>query len=177
VICGGDFERWDLHVRGGLLGSMRMRMGVEEHGSGRQQMRFRYWPRFSRLGLAGGMLFGALAAWAAIEQSWVVAAFLGGGALLLAISMLHDCAAAGGIVMHSLDDQDEYAPSRVVAPELVPVLNGASANGSSGMPDRRKAALNGHAHTNGAVRERLGVEGTLGETEHDESLTRSQQEG
>src|SRR3954465_459504 len=141
-------------------------------------MRFRYWPRFSRLGLAGGTIFGALAAWAAIEQSWVVAAFLGGGALLLAVSMLHDCAAAGGIVMHSLDDQDEYAPSRVVAPELVPVLNGAAANGSSaGLPDRRPAALNGHAHTNGAVRERLDVEGALGEPQHEEPLTRTRQEG
>jgi len=141
-------------------------------------MRFLYWPRFSRLGLAGGALFGALAAWAALEESWVVAALLGGGALLLAISMLHDCAAAGGIVTGALDDQDEYAPSRAVKPELAPVLNGAASNGSSaGIPDRRMASLNGHAHTNGAVRERLDVEGTLAEPEHDGSLTRSQQEG
>jgi hypothetical protein len=72
-------------------------------------MRFRYWPRFSRLGLAGSTVFGALAVWAAVEQSWLVATVLAVGSVLLAISMLHDCAAAGGIVMHALDDQDESA--------------------------------------------------------------------
>ena len=45
---GGDFERWDLHVRGGMLGSMRLRVAVEEHGAGRQLVRIRSWPRFSR---------------------------------------------------------------------------------------------------------------------------------
>src|SRR5205814_174842 len=31
---GGDFDRWDLEVRGGLLGSARMLMAIEEHGGG-----------------------------------------------------------------------------------------------------------------------------------------------
>ncbi len=42
---GGDFDRWDLEVRGGLLGSARMLHAVEEHGSGRQMARFRVWPK------------------------------------------------------------------------------------------------------------------------------------
>jgi cellulose synthase/poly-beta-1,6-N-acetylglucosamine synthase-like glycosyltransferase len=155
VISGGDFERWDLHVRGGLLGSMRMRMAVEEHGAGRQQMRFRYWPRFSRLGLAGSTLFAALATWAAIEQSWLVAAILAGGALLLMISMLHDCAAAGGIVMHALDDQDEYAPARLPRQlgALEPVLlqNGSVANGARADHNGAHPVPNGHADVNGAI--------------------------
>ncbi len=50
IFSGGEFERWDLHVRGGMLGSMRMRMAVEEHGGGRQLLRIRSWPRFSRIG-------------------------------------------------------------------------------------------------------------------------------
>ena len=82
VICGGDFERWDLHVRGGMLGSMRMRMAVEEHGAGRQLMRFRSWPRFSRIGL--GVALGVRRArrlGARSTASWVVAAVLGRRAL------------------------------------------------------------------------------------------------
>jgi hypothetical protein len=120
-------------------------------------MQFRYWPRFSRLGLAGSSLFAVLAAWAAVEQSWLVAALLAAGSLLLVVSMLHDCAAAGGIVMHALDDQDEYVLSPAQSLEaLEPVLsqngsvNGvrADANGAHGVP------ANGHADVNGAIRVR-----------------------
>ena len=30
---GGDYDRWDLEIRGGLLGSLRTRMAIEEHGA------------------------------------------------------------------------------------------------------------------------------------------------
>jgi hypothetical protein len=146
VICGGDFERWDLHVRGGLLGSMRTRMAVEEHGSGRQLMRFRTWPRFSRLGLGGMAVFGILAAWAAIEQSWVVAALLAGGALYLAVTMLHDAAAAGGIVMRALDDQDEFAVTIPARPTPVLPVPAISMNGAAG--DHASAQ---RSHSNGST--------------------------
>ncbi len=45
---GGDFDRWDLHVRGGLLGAARLRIAVEEHGGGRQLTRYLAWPRLLR---------------------------------------------------------------------------------------------------------------------------------
>src|SRR5262249_9789076 len=44
ALRGGDFDRWDLEVPGGIFGSCRVRMAVEEHGSGRQLVRFRSWP-------------------------------------------------------------------------------------------------------------------------------------
>jgi glycosyltransferase involved in cell wall biosynthesis len=47
VFRGGDFERWDLHLKVGWLGGARLRMAVEEHGEGRQLLRFRVWPRWS----------------------------------------------------------------------------------------------------------------------------------
>ena len=40
VRSGGDFDRWDLEVRGGLFGSARVLSMVEEHGGGRQLARF-----------------------------------------------------------------------------------------------------------------------------------------
>ena len=44
VFASGAFARWDLHSRGGLLGSARLRLGLEEHGGGRQLVRFRISP-------------------------------------------------------------------------------------------------------------------------------------
>jgi GT2 family glycosyltransferase len=46
VRSGGDYDRWDLELRGGPAGSARMLHGIEDHGSG-QQVRFRIWPRVS----------------------------------------------------------------------------------------------------------------------------------
>src|SRR6266478_2444133 len=62
VLRGGDFDRWDLELRGGLLGSCRVRMMVEEHGAGRQLVRFRFWPRPALLVLVVmALLVGGLA--------------------------------------------------------------------------------------------------------------------
>ncbi|MEN6484193.1 MAG: glycosyltransferase, partial [Syntrophobacteraceae bacterium] len=36
VLRGGDYDRWDLELRGGLLGCVRVLMAVEEHGGGKQ---------------------------------------------------------------------------------------------------------------------------------------------
>ena len=44
VFCGSTWDRWDLHLRAGLLGGARLRMGLEEHGGGRQLVRMRITP-------------------------------------------------------------------------------------------------------------------------------------
>lgn len=46
---GGDFDHWDLEVAGGLAGFARMLMAIEEHGGGRQLVRYRIEPQFSAL--------------------------------------------------------------------------------------------------------------------------------
>ncbi len=47
VVRGGDFDSWDLHAFGGSLGSVRVRLAIEEHGAGRQLLLFRSWPACS----------------------------------------------------------------------------------------------------------------------------------
>ena len=47
ILNGGNFDRWDLELRAGALGSARLIATVEEHGGGRQLARFRIWPRIS----------------------------------------------------------------------------------------------------------------------------------
>jgi GT2 family glycosyltransferase len=47
VRSGGPFDRWDLDLRTGPLGGVKIRVAVEEHGAGRQLLRARIWPRAS----------------------------------------------------------------------------------------------------------------------------------
>lgn len=51
VLRGGPFNRWDLDARVGAFGGARLRLAVEEHGQGRQLLRFRVWPHPSKGGV------------------------------------------------------------------------------------------------------------------------------
>ena len=94
VSRGGDFDRWDLEVRGGLFGSIRLRTVLEEHGAGRQLLRLHSWPRLSATGVLPVALLAVLALAASMDQAWTAAILLGTMALLLAARVFGDCAAA-----------------------------------------------------------------------------------
>ena len=64
VRSGGPFDRWDLDLRAGPLGGVKMRTVVEEHGSGNQLLRLRIWPRVSAKGAGVLLVLAALTAWA-----------------------------------------------------------------------------------------------------------------
>ncbi|HTL55116.1 MAG TPA: glycosyltransferase [Candidatus Limnocylindrales bacterium] len=88
---GGDFDRWDLEVSCGILGSARLRMAAEPHGSGLQLLRIVCQPRCSALSLAFGTLFGGLACAAAFDQAWSVHLVLAGAALLIFTRTMREC--------------------------------------------------------------------------------------
>ena len=70
-VRGGDFDRWDLEVRGGLLGGVRVRHTVEEHGGGRQLVRFKVLPRVSHLAIVLPLLLLGPGLLAAIGGAWI----------------------------------------------------------------------------------------------------------
>jgi GT2 family glycosyltransferase len=67
VSRGGEFDRWDLQVRTGLFGRARLLMGIEDHGAGKQLIRFRIWPSCSRCGMALGAVLTVLGILAALD--------------------------------------------------------------------------------------------------------------
>jgi hypothetical protein len=77
VARGGEWDRWDLEVRGGMLLRARLVMAVEEHGHGRQLWRFRVWPCYSRAAVAGTLALTALMVGAAADGAAAVAIALG----------------------------------------------------------------------------------------------------
>jgi O-antigen biosynthesis protein len=99
---GGDFDRWDLHVRGGPLGAARIRMAVEEHGAGRQLARCKVWPRCSLP--AAFLLAGvaALAAAAALDGAPVAAGALGAFFAALALRLGAECGTASAVAVRAV---------------------------------------------------------------------------
>jgi GT2 family glycosyltransferase len=129
VLRGGDYDCWDLAVRRGMLGGVRVLMSNEEHDGGKQLLRFRTWPlrtpKFPLLIL----LFAALSLWAALDHSWVVSTILGGSAVLLASLGLLECGAATATVLGALRKLEEIErdPPNMITTHHAELPNGASA--------------------------------------------------
>jgi glycosyltransferase involved in cell wall biosynthesis len=98
VRSGGDWDRWDLAVRGGLLGGARLRLAIEEHGAGRQLVRVRSWPHASRVAIAMGVGLAGLAGVALLSGAGAVAAVLGVMALSHGSRLVYECATSAATI-------------------------------------------------------------------------------
>ena len=78
VRYGGDYDRWDLEILGGMFGSARMLMAVEDHGAGTQLVRIRSWPRCRNAARVPIGLLSILMTLAALDNAWFVTTALGG---------------------------------------------------------------------------------------------------
>jgi GT2 family glycosyltransferase len=47
VLAGGDYDNWDLEIKSGLWGKVRLKMATEEHGQGKQLNKFLLSPGFN----------------------------------------------------------------------------------------------------------------------------------
>jgi hypothetical protein len=106
VIRGGDFDRWDLEIYGGLLGSIRAMAMVEEHGAAKQLFRLWVWPYVPGVAIGLISLLGVLAALAAYDGAWVAAVPLGLGALGIGGLVRADCARAMRDWRHAVNEHD-----------------------------------------------------------------------
>jgi GT2 family glycosyltransferase len=142
VLRGGDYDRWDIHVRLGPLGAARLRVGVEEHGHGRQLVRYRVWPRWSRvLPVIAALLGGWLAA--SLTHEVYLAVAIGG---VLLFGLLRACAEAGAgvaVILGAIERQaraeEEASESRDLLDDLRVVRESRlleSLDGHNGSPER-----------------------------------------
>jgi len=91
---GGEFDSWDLEIRGGVLAGVRLSTAVEEHGSGKQLLRARGRPTWSRPAVALVLLLVALTVGAAAAGATIAAVFLAVAALALGERMLAEASSA-----------------------------------------------------------------------------------
>jgi GT2 family glycosyltransferase len=103
VRAGGNFDRWDLEVRLGALGAIRLLMATEEHGGGRQLLRFRIDPWVPPAWLVLAALSVTVAAGAAAGGAWVVTVPFALAAGLVAIRALTDSGQAIDAVHRAVD--------------------------------------------------------------------------
>jgi hypothetical protein len=106
VVRGGDFDGWDLELRGGLLGSVRVLMAVEEHGGGNQYIRVKSWPRCTPAGIFLTLFFAALGAASATAQAWIACGALNAIALVLMMRVLVECSSAMSTITEVLDNKE-----------------------------------------------------------------------
>jgi GT2 family glycosyltransferase len=145
VLRGSDTDRWDIHVRLGPLAAARVRVAVEEHGHGRQLIRYRIWPRWSRVLPAVVALLGLWLA-GSIKQDIYLALAVGGALLFIVLRALREAGAGVAVVLRAIEralEAKEETESgdllddlRVLPPE--PLLEGLDRR-SSGLHERAAA--------------------------------------
>jgi hypothetical protein len=118
VVRGGDTDRWDIQVRLGALGSARLRVAVEEHGQGRQLVRYRIWPRWSR---ALPLIVALLALWVAgcAQYDISLAALIGAALLLVVLRACREAGAGVALVLRAIANAVETPDPESEARELL----------------------------------------------------------
>ena len=126
IRSGGDWDRWDLQVRAGLLGVARLRIAIEEHGAGRQLVRVRSWPRAPMTSILLGALAALVATLALVSDADALTILLGVLAASLVARLLYECGTATATIRRAL-----HRPFALVEPLSAPERSDASP-----LPDR-----------------------------------------
>jgi hypothetical protein len=99
---GGSFDRWDLEVRTGPLAGARLLGTSEEHGAGRQMVRYRLWPRLSWVAPVIAAVFMGLAM-AAGAQAILPSAIFALVSIVVLLRALFDAATASGVLLRAVE--------------------------------------------------------------------------
>jgi O-antigen biosynthesis protein len=98
VRAGGEFDPWDLEVRGGPLGRSRLLLAVEEHAPGKQLLRFRIAPKVSGTAVGLAAAFAAMSIGAFVSGAWAPGAASAVAAAFVALRAIADTGFSGGIL-------------------------------------------------------------------------------
>ena len=105
IAVGGEYDPWDLEVRGGFLAGARLLCAVEEHGGGCQTVRFRVWPRISLPAVAVVATLAVLAWAASRDRAWMATATLGLAAIGLAARILTEAGFATSALLERIEQR------------------------------------------------------------------------
>ena len=107
VRSGGPFDRWDLDLRAGVLGGVKIRTAVEEHGGGKQLLRARIWPRATAAGRLTILILTLLAVFAVYRDQPEIAIAIAVAIALLATFGIEGMATATSLAVTQLEELEE----------------------------------------------------------------------
>jgi hypothetical protein len=107
VSKGGNYDSWDLEIRGGLFGSTRMIMVSEEHELGKQMTRFKCWPKASMNIFLLTLIFLGLALNAGLDNSWLSSILLLSASTFLLYQIILDCGISTHIAYEALKEHEK----------------------------------------------------------------------
>ena len=123
---GTDFDRWDIEARGGPFGTGRLLCAIEEHGAGRQLVRFRMWPVISRGAIVLILALATLALLAVGDGAVAAGVVLAASAVATAGVAVYDAGLAVGALQHPVEElheetrrANEQAPEPEIDPRAV----------------------------------------------------------
>jgi len=98
VQCGQDYDDWDIEVRCGMLGTLRVRTASEDHERGAQLFRFKTWSHVYPLTYVGAALLTATAIGSAVDGAIIVTGISLVGLIGLATRLRTELRFAAGLV-------------------------------------------------------------------------------
>jgi GT2 family glycosyltransferase len=104
---GGEFDHWDLEIRGGLAGNARVCLAVEEHGAGKQLFRWRIRPVISYFVALVAILLLFVSIMAARAEGFIAALIGAGGVVAFASWIWRDCSLASGVALDALAELED----------------------------------------------------------------------
>ncbi len=117
VVPACEYQRWDLQARGGLLGAARLRLGLEEHGGGRQLVRFKISPVIAPLALVSVLALAVATVLAAAAGAAGADVVLGIATVAIVARLARDCSLAVGSFMAHVTPA---VPATAEEPEAMP---------------------------------------------------------
>ncbi len=102
VRVGGDYDSWDLEVRGGLFGRTRLLLATEEHAPGKQFLRYRITANYSRIALVSIIVFAGMSIAAGLSRAWLPSIASGLLACLVVANAVIDTGFAAGMLRELL---------------------------------------------------------------------------
>ena len=102
VRAGGDYDRWDLEVRGGLFGGGRLLAAIEEHAPGKQFLHFRITPKYYAFTLLLSAVSAMMSIAAGLSRAWIPSLIWAAIACLVAIRALGDASSATNVLQETV---------------------------------------------------------------------------
>jgi hypothetical protein len=102
---GGIFDNWDLWLKGGVFGGVRIQMAAEDHAQRKQYLRFRltpYWPAMTRYIL---FIMAAFITLSLYQEEWYAVGIFCTLSLLFVLRAFSDCAIASGWSLEAMKKQ------------------------------------------------------------------------